>query len=172
MACEQLALRTPEGVSSLAEQWCDATVSSADAERIAKAAIKCGVGQTQKRATGCLDGDADLCVGAIIWLKNRLADFALLPPGHCGCPRIRLFCELHFEPLHIAASEIASWCFPPNYARSRISRSPLARIEPIDRVASRLTQFSDESKCPYCNRYYRNGAALRLHAVESHGVSA
>lgn len=43
--------------------------------------------------------------------------------------------------------------------------------EPIDRVALRLTHFEQYKACPYCKRNFRNNAALRLHVIESHGVT-
>lgn len=164
---EQIDLRNEAGVTALAAWWFDVALKQHHAEQIvARLERDHGDGRC-----GCLSEDANTSVGAVLWLKTRLHELGYFLITGCGAPEIRVFCLLHMESLEVSPEEAAEWEQRPNYARSKISRSPLARITPIDVVASRLTNMRDDSACPYCKRHYRNGAALRLHAVEAHGVN-
>ena len=153
MSREGYELSDIDGVRRLAQWWFDIEISDSDAKKIST--LKNG-------RTG------DVCsVGAVMWLKNRLAELSILPPaGHNGCPEVRLFCLLHMPSLEVSEEEIHQWQQRPNYARSKICRSPLARLEPIDCVAARMVHVPDETRCRCCGRYFRNAAAHRLHLAE------
>lgn len=166
MISDQISLLTPSGVTTLAAWWFGVALSQEHAETIASK-----FHDITGHGCGCLDDSTDTSVGPVIWLKSRCYELGYLKHDGAGTPEIRVFCLLHFEPCEPDADISPDFKAEPNYARSSISRSPLARIEPIDRVAARLVHLRDDSECPYCKRRYRNGAALRLHAVESHGLN-
>lgn len=175
---EQAALRTMDGVSFLAEFWFGVRLDMHDQEKIADRAVESHVGtRPTSGAEGCLDVSCGTVGGAVVWLKNRLLEYGLLRAGLKGWADTYVaWNELHMPQFEIdlPPRDSAEWfrIGKSGYARSGICRSPLARLEPIDRVAERLTRFGDSQSCPYCRRYFRNGSALRLHVVESHGVTA
>lgn len=179
MAREQVMLRSADGVAALVCDWYDFTIEQFQAEKVASAAVADEVGLWQHH-TGCLDAGCWTMGGTLIWLKSRLSDFGFMPkPGGVDAPFYYLPPKLpdqtreqweakvkEAERLHLERME------KEHYARSRISRSVLSTIEPIDRVASRLVHLEGREHCPYCRKFFRNNAALRLHVVESHGVTA
>ena len=114
---------------------------------------------------------------ALVWIKSRLLErgvlrgWAVARGIHDGTPP-------DYEtpkPLEMTPEQLKKfkqkllWGGPPHlgYARSAISRSPLM-ITPINAVADRVTHFDDQRPCPYCNRWFRNGGALRLHVIDNH----
>jgi hypothetical protein len=105
------------------------------------------------------------------WIKNRVRDAGVLSAAmiaddlKCGVGRLTV--TLHFWNL-----DAPEWWAEPSaigVVRSRISRTS-QWIRPINRVANSVEQFGDNRNCPKCSRYFRNGAALRLHFMERHTV--
>lgn len=162
MTIEHANLMSSRGVQLLASDWFGIEVPQSIAEVISLQFTKIS---EQSTAIQCLHLRA-ISVGAIAWLKSRLIEKGLFVSQALGCPEIRLICLLHMPSLQVPDDEVADWQEPPNYARSRITRSPLSRIEPIDAVAARMVKVRDHTSCPECGKYFRNAAAHRLHLVE------
>lgn len=110
----------------------------------------------------------------LCWIMNRLRD---LKVWHCG---------RHDDDGYIVTALFHFWPWDESLAGQsqpktwemlcldvpRLSRSPLSRFQsfsPIDRVARRIAGDGDKP-CPYCNQYFRNGAALKLHLEERHSI--
>lgn len=107
------------------------------------------------------------------WLKSRIKTEA----GHCEA-LIRVECELHVFPIHWEQVEcrltdediVAIQKRLRRLAEARSSTHKLiaASANPIDRTAARVVP-DDSQGCPWCREWFRNPAALAIHAEERHG---
>lgn len=163
MTVEHVRMMTTDGVHSLAKEWFGVDVEMDVADEIATRFNS--ILEEWEPSHNCLSPSA-ISTGALIWLKSRLMESGMLRPGLTDWPELRLFCLLHMPSLEVPEEEIDQWRQRPNYARSRISRSPLACIEPIDAVAARMVKIQDNARCRECGKYFRNAAAHRLHLAE------
>lgn len=111
--------------------------------------------------------------GVHTWIKSRLRELDLMP--ECGeqiAIEGHVTGKFHFHPWDVDkygefsnARELKFETF-----HSGVQRSPLSRIgdsSPINSVARKIIQNNDKD-CPYCNRYFRNPAALALHIKDVH----
>lgn len=118
--------------------------------------------------------------GIIVWLKSRLMERGVLRAMavelglHDGTPRLPEIPtnanEEERERIYREWKESMVAKFAPinlDFSRSNLAASPLM-LSPIDRVANRVAHFEDDRPCPYCRKYFRNGAALRLHVIDFH----
>jgi hypothetical protein len=120
---------------------------------------------------GCLHRGGS---GVWCWLKSRMLEYQMLQEcGGTSERTDRLVVELHFPPwdddLYGPWSKyepITITQIQPNFSRSPLSR--LKDASPINKVARKIIQNNDHN-CLYCNRYFRNPAALALHVKDFHG---
>ena len=154
MALDTMLTISPSGIASVCGEWFDE-------ECPPEVAIHVATDDSRKRPTG-----AELTV---VWIKTRLRELNVFR----GTAVDRCWVESAPTPEQIAVEALGRigdrWTAPQRlgYARSRVSSSPLL-ISPINRVADRVAHFDDHRGCPYCRKWYRNGAALRLHVIEAH----
>ena len=85
-----------------------------------------------------------------MWLKNRLAFAGYFKPFvGVGTTEIRVFCEMHCFFLYIEETEAmlaklsGEKAVPSQVARSRITKSPLSELAPIDRTAANVMKQED-----------------------------
>jgi len=165
MVRETAILKNKDLLIEYARQRFGVSMSDKDAEKVVDQFLE--IRDTRKWGWACRD---ETSAGHLVWLCKRLCEFGYFQVPHVDPTDIRLFTELHFWPwdggewLSDSASDVPDW---PVTTR----RSPLSRVVdsgPINRVARRIAGNGDKS-CPYCNRYYRNPAAMSLHLLESHG---
>lgn len=179
MAREHYLSMMPSGVVELCRYWCDEDCPADAAIDIAEQAAG---NKRWNNPICCMDIDCPTIGGALVWLKSRLIEAgvlrALAVELHRGDGTGGLFVpEMPERPMFKTASpeEKAAWNAKwgwkaaPNlgYSRSGLHRSPL-HIQPINSVADRVAHFEGREHCPYCRRWFRNGAALRLHVIENH----
>lgn len=121
---------------------------------------------------GCLSRGGS---GVITWLKSRMHDLDLLPPcrGTYALADGMVTATLHFEAWDVERYGEWDECWRPTQQevnRSAIQRSPLSRLRdasPINRTARKIAMRSDQ-RCAYCNKHFRNPAALILHLQSVH----
>lgn len=182
MAAEHILAVMPSGVAAICQERFDEFCPAGDAIDVAEKAAAYLLPQIirdQSQAFCCLETGE----GVMIWLKSRLRERgvlrALAPERFTadgllspGTPEsLAAACNFGWND-ETRFNQISAQPYIPKlgYARSRISRSILSNLSPIDRVASRVAHFEDRTPCPYCRRWHRNGNALRLHVIENHGA--
>ena len=163
MAIDSMHADTPMGVAQVCREWFDEDCPPEEAILIATMSGK-WIRPSHGEATS-------------VWIKSRLLERRVLrawavPLGvHDGTPPDY---EMP-KPKDMTPEERKRfmqrllWGGPPHlgYARSRLAFSPLM-IRPVNSVADRVAHFDDNRGCPYCRKWYRNGAALRLHVIDAH----
>ena len=164
MALDTMLTVSPAGIASVCGEWFDE-------ECPPEVAIQVATDQGRKRPSNGSSKSSDL---TIIWIKSRLREHNLFRGMAVelgvkdGTPSILLPAGNGDGGTEDLAAAVETWNrWNSGYARSRISRSPLM-IRPIDRVADQVAHFEDHRGCPYCRKWYRNGAALRLHVIDAH----
>lgn len=169
MATEHLLAMMPNGVIELCREWFDEDCPSDLAFQVAETATA----TFERRSSfNCLSLNCSTIGGAIVWLKSRLRERGVLRAladaigVHDGTPA-DVPPPAPMTPAEWKAFQdrIDRQC--KGYVRSRISRSQLL-LSPINAAAERVIHFEDSQHCPYCRRWHRNGAALRLHVIERH----
>lgn len=163
MIRERAALNRRGGIAALCAEWFAVELSADECDRIA-----CEWSKIEAQsAAGCLSSDVDTSVGVLVWLKNRLREVSTcFEPLQIGQQDIRLVTLMHFESL--CEPDESTKPVEPVYARSKMFRSPLLRREPIDVVARRLMNITDNRTCSACGKHFRNAAAHRIHFAECH----
>jgi len=115
--------------------------------------------------------------GVFTWLKSRLQEHDLLSPcnGEFAIPDSLVTGVLHFESWDV--ERYGEWADRGSVVtvlqemRAGVQRSPLSRLKdasPINRTAHKIAMRS-EKQCVYCNKRFRNPAALLIHLKTSHG---
>jgi hypothetical protein len=108
------------------------------------------------------------------WIKNRLIDTGKLPHESKGCPEVRLFCYLHFDPIfdsiapedrYFVSTRLTKGIQRPAFHRLR-SRRPIGITAAARKMVNEKLQT-----CPYCRSYFRNPAALVVHIEDRHAAS-
>lgn len=180
MAREHFMSMMPTGVVELCRYWCDEDCPADAAIDVAEQAsgYKYGTG-----AICCMDIDCPTIGGALVWLKSRLIERGVLRAlavelqrgDGTGGPFVPERPEPH-EWNKASPAELRAWREKwgwkaddrkLGYQRSGLHRSPL-HIQPVNSVADRVVHFEGREHCPYCRKWFRNGAALRLHVIDNH----
>lgn len=168
MAIEHLMSISPMGVAALCRDWFDEELDAEVAIAVAERGF----------SWYCQDGYYDVfhptIANSIVWIKNRILEHhRALWKGPPTEPKLleEIKYEQQLEERDEVREQIANGTFEPpalpKWTRSRISET-YKMIYPIDSVANRVAHYEGQRSCPYCNRWYRNGAALRLHVIDNH----
>jgi hypothetical protein len=125
-------------------------------------------------AIRCVDGTLG-CLryrgsGVFTWVKNRILEYKLMPPLTAqDTEGYFVTCVMHFWAWDTEKYGEFSGPFTTDF-KSGVQRSPLTRLidaAPVNKTANKVFQIASHN-CDYCNRYFRNPAALKLHMRDVH----
>ncbi len=189
MTREHIMAAMPSGVAEICRDRFDEFCPASDAVAVAEDAAENLLPQIGPEGPYGVRGSLETSEGAAYWVKWRLIQRGVLRAlarelaMHDGTPRIactpeELYDERRRRYQEMTPAEIEQhqrmltamkWKAPAHlgHTRSRLSQSPLV-LRAINATANRVAHFENDQPCPYCNRRYRNGNALRLHVIDSH----
>jgi len=110
--------------------------------------------------------------GAVLpFVKQRMKEMGILPccSGKCN-DSFFVVGRFHFFRICESAKGWVDPGFEKASQLAGVKRSPLSRLSsasPINETARKIAGCGDRP-CPYCNRYFRNPAAMAMHIQENH----
>lgn len=151
------------------------TVSDAEVRSIARELDKTRKKLKARGGWCCLKPGGN---GVFTWVQSRCNERRLTHrcSGAFAVPSGIITARFHFEAWD--EEQYGPWKrensieFAIESRNVDVKRSPLSRIgdaSPINSVARKIAGDGDRP-CPYCNRYFRNPAAMALHIEESHAA--